>query len=115
MGALSANQNTEILGAIRATFAIFLPGDLLVVALLPYWQTLRKNAKLNNLIAGINASVVGLLIASFINPIAINSLHTLKDIIITLCILVMLMVIKLSPFKVITFSVFTALLFDLCM
>jgi chromate transporter len=114
LGALSANENTEIVGAIIATLAIFLPGYLLVVALLPYWQTLRQNVKLNKSIAGINASVIGLLIASFINPITMNSISSLKDIVITLCLLAMLMLMKISPFKVIMVSVFTALLFDLC-
>ena len=63
-------------GAAMAVLAIFLPGLLLLVAVLPHWQTLRTQPRLLAAIAGVNAAVVGILAAAWLNPIA---LHTLKN------------------------------------
>lgn len=55
--------------AIVALAAIFLPGFLLLVAALPYWETLRARASARRALAGVNAAVVGLLAAALYDPI----------------------------------------------
>ncbi|MFT6907637.1 MAG: chromate transporter [Oleiphilaceae bacterium] len=113
LGVLSVDNSSPIIGSLVATFAIFLPGYLLLVSLLPYWQTLCKNETLSKAIRGINASVVGLLIASFIYPIWIETIHSLLDLIFAVLLFIALIFWKLSPLKLISISVAAALIFDL--
>ncbi|MBJ6362411.1 chromate transporter [Paenibacillus sp. GCM10012307] len=56
-------------GALVATLGIFLPAFLLVVGALPFWDMLRKKPSIQGALAGVNAAVVGILIAALYNPI----------------------------------------------
>lgn len=58
-----------IAGGAWATLWIFLPGLLLVAAVLPCWQTLRRDTRAPAALRGANAAVVGLLLAALIHPI----------------------------------------------
>jgi chromate transporter len=63
-------------GAAVALLAIFLPGALLVFAGLPLWQWLRRHERARSALAGVNAGVVGLLLAALYDPVwtsAVNS------------------------------------------
>jgi len=59
-----------IAGSVLATVAIFLPGALLVVGALPFWQALRVRPGARAALAGVNAVVVGILAAAFVDPVA---------------------------------------------
>ena len=63
---------------------IFLPAILLVLAVIPFWDSIRGNSYIQAGLYGINAVVVGLLLAALINPILILSLKSGFDIIIIL-------------------------------
>ncbi len=54
----------QLTGAIIGTIAIFLPSALLVLFFYPIWHNLRKYAVIYRSLEGINAAVVGLMIAS---------------------------------------------------
>ncbi|MGO1071219.1 chromate efflux transporter [Lysobacter sp. CA199] len=56
-------------GATIAVFALFLPGFLLLLAVLPMWGSLVRRPWAASAMAGINAAVVGLLIAAFYDPV----------------------------------------------
>ncbi|WMS41128.1 chromate efflux transporter [Acuticoccus sp. MNP-M23] len=56
-------------GAAVALVAIFLPGALLVVGVMPFWEDLRRSALALRALAGVNAAVVGLLAAVFYDPV----------------------------------------------
>ena len=56
-------------GAIIATLAIFLPAFLLLFAALPIWLHLSRHQAMRRAIAGINAAVVGILLAALYNPV----------------------------------------------
>lgn len=62
----------QVLGCIIGTVAIFLPSLLLVLFFFPIWNNLKKYAIVFRALEGINASVVGFLVAS--------TLYMLKDI-----------------------------------
>ena len=64
----------QILGALQATLFIFLPGFLLVYAILPFWQSFSQKEALSKAIAGANAAVVGLLAAALYNPIFLHAI-----------------------------------------
>lgn len=58
-----------ILGAIVATVAIFLPSFLLLIGALPFLSELRGKQSFQGMLIGVNASVVGILLAAFYNPV----------------------------------------------
>ena len=66
-------------GGLLATFAIFLPAFLLILGTLPFWDSLRKNAKIKGALLGVNAAVVGILISAFYHPIWTSSILTSID------------------------------------
>ena len=68
-----------IIGAIIATVAIFLPSLLLIVGALPFLSTLRSKASFQGILTGVNASVVGILLAAFYNPVFTSSVHHASD------------------------------------
>jgi chromate transporter len=68
-----------ISGAVLATCAIFLPGFLLLVGVLPYWQMLKQQAAARAALAGANAAVVGILGAALFDPIARTALSGLPE------------------------------------
>lgn len=68
-----------ITGAVVATIAIFLPSFLLIVAALPFLSELRKHASFQGILMGVNASVVGILLAAFYNPVIKSSIFGASD------------------------------------
>ncbi|AFC29728.1 chromate efflux transporter [Paenibacillus mucilaginosus] len=56
-------------GAVVATLAIFLPAFLLILGALPFWADLRTSPRAQGALAGINAAVVGILLAAWYQPI----------------------------------------------
>ena len=56
-------------GALVALLAMFLPGFLLLAGMLPLWAGLVRHRRAASAMAGINAAVVGLLAAAFIDPV----------------------------------------------
>ena len=74
---------------------IFLPSFLLVVGILPIWQELKKMDIFVRAFKGINASVIGLLVAALYNPIILSSLSGLEDIILILIAFVVLFFTKI--------------------
>ncbi|MDA7025249.1 chromate transporter [Bacillus sp. CLL-7-23] len=61
-------------GGLLATVAIFLPAFLLILGALPFWDTLRRNPKINGALMGVNAAVVGILVSAFYEPIWMSSI-----------------------------------------
>lgn len=69
-----AMEDAPIWGALLATIAVFLPGFLLVLAFRSRWQQLSQRADLAGALAGVNAAVVGLLIAALYYPVVTTSI-----------------------------------------
>jgi len=65
--------------AVLCFVAIFLPSFLLVVGILPFWETLLRRAKTQAALRGVNAAVVGLLLAAFYNPVWISAISSKSD------------------------------------
>ncbi|RFU66888.1 chromate transporter [Bacillus sp. V59.32b] len=64
---------------LLATVAIFLPAYLLVIGTLPFWNSIRRNPSINGALMGVNAGVVGLLLAAFYHPIWTSSIVKPQD------------------------------------
>ena len=74
------SDTSPILMALVATGAIFLPGFLLIIAFHNAWQILSSNLKVTSAMMAVNASVVGLLVAAFYQPILISAIHSVIDV-----------------------------------
>lgn len=66
-------------GAVLALVGISLPGLLLVVAVLPWWEVLRRSVGMRAAIAGVNASVVGVLLAALYRPVWTSAVGSAAD------------------------------------
>lgn len=113
LGAMLPGDNGGLLGASLALIAIFLPGFLLVSAMLPLWQTLQKYPRAASAIAGINAGVVGLLAAALYDPIWISVVHQFSDILIAAIGLLMLQLWRLSALWIVLWCVSASIVLTL--
>jgi chromate transporter len=89
------------LGGLLCLVAVFLPSFLLVVGALPLWQRLRANAAARSALAGINAAVVGLLLAALYDPVWVSAIRSGTDFALALAAFVLLAVWRVSPWIVV--------------
>ncbi|WP_431801847.1 chromate efflux transporter [Halobacillus andaensis] len=68
-----------VTGAVVATIGIFLPSFLFLIAALPFLNELRKRSRFQGVLMGVNASVVGILLAAFYDPVITSSITTNAD------------------------------------
>ena len=68
LGALLPGFN-PLVGALLALLAIFVPGLLLLVGVLPFWNSFRQWSWAQALMRGANAAVVGILVAALYQPV----------------------------------------------
>ncbi len=66
-------------GAALATVAIFLPSFLLVFGTLPFWGMLRRRVAFQSALLGVNAAVVGLLLAALYDPVWTSAIFDTAD------------------------------------
>ena len=78
-GAASSQSPNGWVGALVALVAIFLPGFLLVIGVLPLWEEARRHPAFQSVALGVNASVVGLLLAAFYQPVWVNGILSAAD------------------------------------
>ncbi|PQP90250.1 chromate transporter [Paenibacillus sp. AR247] len=97
LGAMSGG----ITGAIVATVAIFLPAFLLVAGALPFWNGLRNSPRVQGALIGINAAVVGILLAAFYVPIWTTAVTAPVDFALALLLFILLVFWKLPPWVVV--------------
>ncbi|WP_025690781.1 chromate transporter [Paenibacillus zanthoxyli] len=90
-----------ITGAVVATLGIFLPAFLLVVGALPFWNGIRNSPKLQGALTGINAAVVGILLAALYDPLWTSAILKPMDFALAVILFVMLVFWKLPPWVVV--------------
>ncbi|AIQ15122.1 chromate transporter [Paenibacillus durus] len=90
-----------ITGAVVATIGIFLPAFLLVVGALPFWNGIRNSPKLQGALVGINAAVVGILLAALYDPLWTSAILKPMDFALAVILFVMLIFWKLPPWVVV--------------
>ena len=91
-------------GAWLTLTAIFLPSFLLVIGALPFWQLLRANANFQSALSGVNAAVVGLLLAALYSPVWTSAIHSTTDFALGLLGFMLLMFWKQQPWLVVLLS-----------
>jgi chromate transporter len=104
LGAVMSRPPSGVGGGALALVAIFAPAFLLVVGALPYWGEWRDKALVRPAMAGINAAVVGILLAALYDPVIASSIASKTDAGIALAAFGMLAYWKLPPLAVVAFS-----------
>jgi chromate transporter len=101
LGAVMHQPPSGVLGGAWALVAVFLPSFLLVVGALPFWERLRARAGFQSALAGINAAVVGLLLAALYNPMWSSAIKGPADFGLALLAFGLLMFWRLPPWLVV--------------
>jgi chromate transporter len=91
-------------GAALGLIGIFLPGILILLGALPFWDYFLKQASTLALTRGVNAAVVGLLGAALYNPVWTSSVKTPRDFAIALVAFVLLFAWRAPPLIVVAVS-----------
>ncbi|EGP54911.1 chromate transport protein [Agrobacterium tumefaciens F2] len=104
LGAVVGPQPNGIVGAAIALIAIFLPGMLLLVGALPFWEGFRRHLMAQAAMRGANAAVVGILGAALYDPVWTSAIFTQKDFALALTGFILLTVWKTPPWIVVVIS-----------
>jgi chromate transporter len=88
-------------GGVLAIIAVFLPSFLLLGATLPYWDALRSRARIRSALSGVNAAVVGLLLAVLFTPVWTSSVRDSSDFATVVVAVVLLALWRLPPWLVV--------------
>jgi chromate transporter len=89
------------LGGAICLLAIFAPSFLLILGALPFWERLRRSVRTRAALGGVNAAVVGLLLAALYQPVWTRAIFKPHDFGLALLALVALMFWKLPPWLVV--------------
>ncbi len=76
LGAVMTPPPNGVAGSLIALVAIFAPSFLLITALIPFWDTLRRREHMQAMLRGVNAAVVGVLLAALYSPVWTAGVHT---------------------------------------
>jgi chromate transporter len=79
LGTVMNGTPTGIVGALICLIAIFASSFLLVIGALPFWDALRRFDAVRNALLGVNAVVVGLLLAALYDPVWTSAILSASD------------------------------------
>jgi chromate transporter len=101
LGAAAAPDGSEIAVAATALIAMFGSTFLLVPAALPFWAKLRANSRAQATLGGVNAAVVGLILAALYDPVFISAVVKPIDFALVALAYLALAIWKLPPWLVV--------------
>ena len=104
LGAVMGPQPNGWLGALICSVAIFLPSFLLVIGMLPFWEELRRRAIAQAVLRGVNAAVVGLLLAALYRPVWTAGITDAADFCLAISAFLLLFMWKTPPWLVVILS-----------
>lgn len=89
------------LGVLIAVTAMFLPSFLLVIGTLPFWSVIRTKPGIQAALKGVNAAVVGILLAALYDPVFTSGIRNSVDFAIAIAAFTMLVYFKIAPWIVV--------------
>jgi chromate transporter len=101
LGAVLGPEPNGIAGAMIALVAVFLPGLLLLVGVIPFWDSFRTKPAAQALMRGANAAVVGILGAALYDPVFTSGITGPATFALALICFVLLMAWKAPPWTVV--------------
>jgi chromate transporter len=108
LGTVMEPEPSGALGGFLALGAIFLPSFLLITAGMPVWALLRSRPAFQSALRGINAAVVGLLVAALYDPVWTSGVVDAEDFAIAITAFGLLTFWKLPPWLVVVFAAVAA-------
>lgn len=97
LGAAGAGPLSGWAGGVALLATIFLPGALILAAALPFWESLRRRPGVRNMVAGVNAAVVGILLAALYDPVWTGAILNKADFGLALALFGLLVYARWSP------------------
>jgi chromate transporter len=104
LGAVAGPSPNGVPGAAIALVGIFLPAFLLVFAALPFWDQLRASVGFRRALNGVNAAVVGLLLAALYTPVWTGAVGAPIDVAVVAGALALLITGRVPPIVVVALS-----------
>lgn len=104
LGTVVSPEPHGVAGAALGLIGIFLPGILILLGALPFWDSFRKRAGAQAMMRGVNAAVVGVLGAALYDPVWTTTVHSPRDLGIALVGFVLLVAWRAPPLVVVAFS-----------
>ncbi|CAH1667103.1 chromate efflux transporter [Chelatococcus asaccharovorans] len=101
LGAIMGPAPNGVAGAAIALVALFLPGFLILIGTLPFWDRLRRTIWAQSALQGANAAVVGILGAALYSPVFTSAIGGMLDFALALICFVALMAWKAPPWVVV--------------
>jgi len=101
LGAVLGPEPNGVAGAAIALSAVFLPGFLILIGVLPFWDRFRAMARAQSAMQGANAAVVGILGAALYAPVFTGAVGDLRDFALALACFVLLVAWKTPPWIVV--------------
>ena len=101
LGTVMGPAPNGVLGALVCLVAVFAPSFLLVVGALPFWGALRHHPLARRALTGVNAAVVGLLLAALYDPVWTGAILGPLDFVLALAAFTLLVFWKLPPWLVV--------------
>jgi len=104
LGAVKAPVPNGVAGAVLCLVAIFLPGLLVLTGALPFWSAFRRRIWAQSAMRGVNAAVVGILLAALYSPVWTSAVLGPPDFALALVAFVLLAVWQAPPWMVVALS-----------
>ena len=101
LGAVVRPEPHGLAGAVVGLIGIFLPGILILVGMLPFWDAFRKRPGAQAAMRGVNAAVVGILGAALYNPVFTSAVKTPPDLAVALVGFALLIAWRAPPLVVV--------------
>jgi chromate transporter len=101
LGAIAKSSSNGLAGALLGVSGIFLPGMLVLLGTLPFWDSFRKRTDAQAAMRGVNAAVVGLLGAALYNPLWTGTIKSPADLAIALAGFILLIAWRAPPLVVV--------------
>lgn len=91
-------------GAVVCLIAVFVPSFLLVIGALPFWEAIRSKPSAQSALRGVNAAVVGLLLAALYHPVWTAGITNTKDFALGITAFLLLYMWQVTPWLVVVLS-----------
>lgn len=104
LGTVSDIPPNGVAGGLLCLVAVFLPSFLLIVGVMPFWDALRRRRGAQSALAGVNAAVVGLLLAALYDPVWTSAIASPADFALAATAFLLLALWKVPPWLVVILS-----------
>lgn len=107
-GYLGTSMQGTVAAGVLALIVIFLPSYLLLIGVLPAWHAFAASPKAQAILGGVNAVVVGILFAAWVDPVASSALRSPVDVLIAIAGFVALQGLKAPAWAIVVFCAVAA-------